>query len=243
MRYDGGGLLWPNIENDGSGLRGGKFEVQLEEGGEGPNLLFLHGAGGYTGWTPFLDALAESFHVYAPAHPGVAGTTGLEYLDDLWDLVIFYEELMEELGLGRSHVLGHSYGGMLAAELAAHRADRVDRLALVAPLGLWLDEAPVADFFMLTPTERDPLLWHDPESEVAKNYGGEAGGSAREDGGGPGPDQDPVGHWQVRLADTGQGADQAGAPDYGADAAAVGRQRRDSAATVWTGFPGVAAQC
>ena len=152
-------------------LRGGKFEVQLEEGGEGPNLLFLHGAGGYTGWTPFLDALAESFHVYAPAHPGVAGTTGLEHLDDLWDLVIFYEELMEELGLGLSHVLGHSYGGMLAAELAAHRAERVDRLALVAPLGLWLDEAPVADFFMLTPTERDPLLWHDPESEVAKNYG------------------------------------------------------------------------
>ena len=87
-------------------LRGGKFEVQLEEGGEGPNLLFLHGAGGYTGWTPFLDALAESFHVYAPAHPGVAGTTGLEHLDDLWDLVIFYEELMEELGLGRSHCVG-----------------------------------------------------------------------------------------------------------------------------------------
>jgi pimeloyl-ACP methyl ester carboxylesterase len=152
-------------------LRGGKFQVQLEEGGAGPNLLYLHGAGGYTGWTPFLDALAENYHVYAPAHPGVAGTLGLEYLDDLWDLVLFYEELMDGLGLDRSHVLGHSYGGLLAAELAAHRPDRVERLALVAPLGLWLKDAPVADFFMLTPSERDPLLWHDPESEAAKGYG------------------------------------------------------------------------
>ena len=152
-------------------LRGGKFQVQLVGGGAGPNLLYLHGAGGYTGWTPFLDELAENYRVYAPAHPGVAGTLGLEHLDDLWDLTLFYEELMDGLGLSRAHVVGHSYGGLLAAELAAHRADRVDKLALVAPLGIWLKDAPVADFFMLTPSEREPLLWHDPESDVAKSYG------------------------------------------------------------------------
>ena len=123
-------------------LRGGKFEIQLVEGGSGPDLLYLHGEHGFSGWAPFIDALAENFHVYAPAHPGVADSIGLEELDDLWDLVLFYEELMTGLGIEGAGVVGHSYGGMVAAELAAHRKDLVSRLALVASLGLWRDEVP-----------------------------------------------------------------------------------------------------
>jgi pimeloyl-ACP methyl ester carboxylesterase len=151
-------------------LRQGKFQVQLVEGGRGPDLLFLHGAGGFTGWTSFLDRLAQDYHVYAPAHPGVAESEGLEYLDDLWDLMLFYEELMQDLGLQRAHVIGHSYGGMLAAELAAHRPERVDRLVLVCPLGLWLEEYPVPDFFVLTPSESAGLVWHDPDSALARAH-------------------------------------------------------------------------
>jgi len=151
-------------------LRSGKFNVQLVEGGSGPNLLFLHGAGGFTGWAPYLDRLAQNYRVYAPAHPGIAGSEGLEHLDDLWDLMVFYEELLDELGLERTYVVGHSYGGMLAAELAAHRPERVERLVLVCSLGLWLDDTPVADFFILTATERARLLWYDSDSEVARAY-------------------------------------------------------------------------
>jgi pimeloyl-ACP methyl ester carboxylesterase len=151
-------------------LRDGKFNVQLVEGGSGVNLLYLHGAGGFTGWTPFLDELAGDYHVYAPAHPGVANSDGLEHLDDLWDLVLFYEEFLLALGLDSTHIIGHSYGGMLAAELAAHRPERVSRLVLVDSLGLWLEEAPVADFFALTPSERAQLLWYDADSEVARSY-------------------------------------------------------------------------
>ena len=149
----------------------GKFDVQLVEGGSGPDLVYLHGAGGFTGWAPFLERLSQSCHVVAPAHPGVAGSSGLEHLDNLWDLVLFYEELLHELGLEQAIVIGHSYGGMLAAELAAHRPERVSRLVLVAPLGLWLPDTPVADFFVLTPSERDPLLWYNPASETAQAYG------------------------------------------------------------------------
>jgi pimeloyl-ACP methyl ester carboxylesterase len=151
-------------------IRSGKFRVQLVEGGSGDNLLYLHGAGGFTGWAPFLDRLAQHYHVYAPAHPGVAHSEGLEHLDDLWDLVLFYEELIQDLGLQQTYVVGHSYGGMLAAELAAHRPERVRRLVLVDSLGLWLDDTPVADFFILTPTERSQLLWYNSTSEVARAY-------------------------------------------------------------------------
>ena len=151
-------------------FRGGKFNTQVAEGGSGENLLYLHGDDGFTSWTPFLDALAQNQHVYAPAHPGVGDSTGLEHLDDLWDLVLFYEELVQELGLERTAIIGHSYGGMIAAELAAHRPERVSRLVLASSMGLWLEEHPVVDFFMLTHSERAALLWHDPSIDVAKAY-------------------------------------------------------------------------
>ena len=151
-------------------LRGGQFNVQLVEGGSGDPLLYLHGAGGFTGWDACLDRLAAEFHVIAPAHPGVAQSDGLEHLDDLWDLVLFYEELLDALGLDRTFVVGHSYGGLLAAELAAQCPQRVRRLVLVGSLGLWLPDTPVADFFILTRSERAKLLWHDGESEVAQAY-------------------------------------------------------------------------
>lgn len=151
-------------------LRDGKFRVQLLEGGSGESLLYLHGMGGFPGWPPFLDRLAERYHVYVPAQPGVARSTGLEHLDDLWDLVLFYDELIQELGLHHGYLLGHCYGGMIAAELAAHRPERVSALALVCPLGLWLDETPVADLFALTPSEQGRLLWYDPDGESARAY-------------------------------------------------------------------------
>lgn len=151
-------------------VRNGMFSIQVAEGGAGPPLLFLHGAGGYVGWPDFLDRLAAHYHIYAPAHPGVAGSTGLNHLDDLWDLVQFYEELLDALGVAPCYVVGHSYGGFCAAELAAHRPERVAKLALVNSLGLWLDDHPVADFFILTPDERRQMLWHNPESDLAQAY-------------------------------------------------------------------------
>ena len=127
-------------------LRKGKFDIQMVDGGSGPDLLYLHGEQGFSGWAPFLDSLAETFHVYAPAHPGVGDSDGLEELDDLWDLVLFYEELMTALGIEGAAVIGHSYGGMVAAELAAHRKGLVSQMALVSSLGLWLDESPPSTF-------------------------------------------------------------------------------------------------
>jgi len=149
-------------------VRGDKFRIQLVEGGSGDSLLFFHGEDGFTGWAPFLDQLARHFHVYAPAQPGVSESLGLEHLDDLWDMVLLYEELMQELGIDRTYAIGHSYGGMLAAELAAHRPDKVTRLVLMDSLGLWLSEKPIADFFILTPEERAQTLWYDGNCEAAK---------------------------------------------------------------------------
>ena len=45
-------------------------KVEVLRGGQGPVLLFLHGAGGASNWAPYMDRLAETFDVIVPSHPG-----------------------------------------------------------------------------------------------------------------------------------------------------------------------------
>jgi pimeloyl-ACP methyl ester carboxylesterase len=133
-------------------LRDGRFKIRLLEAGSGPPLLFLHGAGGLF-WDPLLDALAATHRVLAPEHPGAGESQGLEHVEDLWDLVLYYNELLDVLGVDTAPVVGHSFGGMVAAELAATSPHRVERLVLIAPVGLWRDDHPVPD-----PTDPEQLL-------------------------------------------------------------------------------------
>ena len=149
-------------------VRDGLFKTKLRTGGSGEPLLFLHGAGGLRGWDSFLAELARRYTVYAPAHPGFESSSGLEHVDDVVDLVVYYNDLLDALGIESLHVVGHSMGGMIAAELAALSPHRVQRLILANAVGLWLDKHPVADFFAMTPDQLGIALWHDPESEVAK---------------------------------------------------------------------------
>ena len=150
-------------------IRHGQFQVEYLLGGTGPTLVYLHGASGNSEWSPFLDHLAQSFRIVAPAQPGVGNSTGLEHLDTLWDLIIFYEDLIRELGLETFHLCGDGYGGMIAAELAAHCPRLIPRLALTAPFGIWIDDNPILDIFALTPSERKHLEWFNPENEPASN--------------------------------------------------------------------------
>ena len=149
-------------------VRNGMFEIKLRTDGQGAPLLFLHGAGGLRGWDPFLAELAQRFTVYAPAHPGFETSTGIEHIDDVLDLVIYYNDFLDALRLESVHVVGHSMGGMIGAEIAALSPHRVRKLVLANAVGLWLDEHPVADFFTMTPNQLAVALWHDPHSEVAK---------------------------------------------------------------------------
>jgi len=147
------------------------INIQVSEGGSGnSNLIYLHGFNGFEEWPSFLDAFEEHFHIYIPAHPGISTSAGIDEIDDLWDLILFYEELINELNIDNTVLIGHSYGGMLAAELASQLRDRIGKLVLVDSLGLWLDNKPIPDIFMLTPSERHEISWHNPNSETAQYY-------------------------------------------------------------------------
>lgn len=145
----------------------GRFNVEVLEAGEGPDLLFIHGAGGLM-WDPFLEQLSQHYHVIAPRLPGTGGSTGVEWLMDHHDVFGFYWDLIDALGVGQLHVVGHSMGGWFAAEVAAMRPERVEKLVLIAPVGLWNDDYPVADFFAMLPAELAEALFHDQEHPGAK---------------------------------------------------------------------------
>lgn len=147
-----------------------KMTPQIKVAGDGPPVVFLHSAAGLV-WDPFLDALAETHTVYAPEHPGttVGDPDSVNHLDDLWDLVLYYDELFDQLGLQSVPVIGHSFGGMVAAELAANHPNRVSQLVLISPIGLWLDEAPIPNWMIITPaTDLAKYLFCDPNGSVAQ---------------------------------------------------------------------------
>lgn len=149
-------------------VRNGMFEIDVPQAGSGEPLLFLHGSGGlHEG--EYLELLAEKFTVYAPWHPGFGASNGLEHIEDIIDFALFYHDLMDELGIESAHIVGHSLGGMLAAEMAALCPHRVRRLVLANPVGLWRDEAPVLDFLTMPPDKLMPHLLHDPQSEALRD--------------------------------------------------------------------------
>jgi len=148
-------------------VRNGAFSTEVWEAGAGDPVLYLHGEGRPT-WTPFLDTLADRYRVIAPLHPGYGESTGNDQLGDLPDLIYYYLDLLDTLGLRGLPLIGHGLGGMFAAELAAVQPERFTALVLVAPMGLWLQDDPVQDFFAMTPPVLSAALYHDPDSPVAR---------------------------------------------------------------------------
>jgi pimeloyl-ACP methyl ester carboxylesterase len=141
-------------------------KTQLTVGGSGPPLLYLHSAGGETEWMPFHEALAQHFTVYLPAHPGFALSEGLDQIDDMYDLVWHYIDLLDLLNLNSVPVVGFSLGAWLGVELAIHRPARVERLVMTAAAGLHLDDAPMAEIFIDDLQQVRELVFYDPASEA-----------------------------------------------------------------------------
>lgn len=145
------------------------MQPRVKVAGSGPPVVYFHGATGLQ-WDGFLDALAESFTVYAPEHPGTTpgDPDGIKSLDNLWDLVLYYYELFDRLGLEAPAVVGHSFGGMVAAEVAATNPDRVSKLVLIDPVGLWRDDSPVKNWMVMLPDDLAQVVFADPTGAVAQ---------------------------------------------------------------------------
>ena len=145
----------------------GRARVRVYEGGSGEPLVFLHGAGGLLRDDPFLARLAERYRVHAPVLPGYEDSEGEDELRDMLDVTLHACDVVEALGLSQPILVGHSMGGMIAAEMAALAPNDVARLGLIAPAGLWLESDPIPDLFAKLPFELPELLFHDVEFGTA----------------------------------------------------------------------------
>ncbi len=127
--------------------------VTLTRAGSGPPLLYLHGLADVHSAVepepapPLLAALRGHAEVIAPALPGYLGSESLGAHADVEDHAFHLADLLDRLELGAVTLVGASIGGWLAAEFAFRHPDRVGRLVLVDPLGLYVPEAPGALFF------------------------------------------------------------------------------------------------
>src|ERR1051326_1999380 len=124
----------------------GGARIRLFRGGPAdrhtPPLVFLHGAGGHTGWMAFLEALSQRFAVFAPEHPGFGQSDDPPWLEEVGDLAYFHLDLLAALGLDRVHLMGTSLGGWIAAEMAVRSTSRLASLTLVGAVGITAGGAP-----------------------------------------------------------------------------------------------------
>ncbi len=135
------------------------FQLPYRRAGSGPTVLFLHGAGGSSGWTPWHAALAEQVDLISTEHPGWDGAETPDWLDHTTDLAFFYLDVMDRLDLKNVHLVGHSLGGWTAAEIAIRNTSRLVQRALdPALLDQNLKNSQIAAKLLWQPRNYNPQL-------------------------------------------------------------------------------------
>lgn len=137
-----------------------------------PPVVAFHGVTGHLAGEPTLRALGERHQVFAPVWPGFGRDGGEELLEDMLDFTLHGADVVVALGLERPHLYGHSFGGMIAAEMAALAPGCYGSVGLVAPAGLWLDEHPITDIYSMLPYEFPEYLFHDAATAASMLTGG-----------------------------------------------------------------------
>jgi pimeloyl-ACP methyl ester carboxylesterase len=149
-----------------------RVETDVEVSGRGPPLVWLHGPWGLSPDRAFVARLAETSTVFAPRFSGTSrgDEEAVHALDSWLDLAVYHGELIDRLALDAPAFVGHSVGGLVAAELAAAVPRSVGRLVLIDPVGLWRDDRPVRNWMVLNDVERRPSLFADPDGEAAARF-------------------------------------------------------------------------
>ncbi len=124
-----------------------ELSVRIQEVGEGPTILFVHGASnGGASWAP-LAAQLDGFHCVMLDRPGCAlsdpltGEAGLADIDAVKTVAgHLIPDVLDAMDLPVAHVGATSYGGFFAFRSAAQAPDRIDRIVEYS----WSMGAPMA---------------------------------------------------------------------------------------------------
>lgn len=139
-------------------------ELEVLRRGAGHTLLTLHGFQHLNPNSPIVEMLARDATLIAPSHPGFSRSTRPDDFRTVYDLVQLYVDFLDTLPPGPVTLMGLSFGGWLAAEVAVKAGKRIDKLILVDALGIKISdrETPdILDVFNRHPAEVRKASWHD----------------------------------------------------------------------------------
>jgi 2-hydroxy-6-oxonona-2,4-dienedioate hydrolase len=144
--------------------------IEVNRGGSGgpAPLVYLHSAQGEGPGMVLLEELAATRQVVAPLFPGFGLSEGLQHIDDIEDAAFHLLDVLDRLDLERCDVVGLSLGAWMGAELAVRWPERVRRMVLVNPVGLYIAGAPITEIFGRNLTELADELFADPEFPIAQ---------------------------------------------------------------------------
>ena len=140
--------------------------LDLWEGGDGPPLLFLHGAGGFRADHPFLGPLGRHRRVIAPSHPGFGLSALPAWIDRPEDIAHIYLNLLDRIEPGPVDLIACSLGGWIGAELTSMVPEKFGKLIFVGPAGVKLgsrEALDIPDIFALPAAMVEKLLYYQPE--------------------------------------------------------------------------------
>jgi pimeloyl-ACP methyl ester carboxylesterase len=139
--------------------------IDMIERGAGRPLLFLHPGLGIEPTAPVLDKLAAKARVLAPSHPGFGTSELPKGITTVDDLAYFYLDLMEQLDLRDTLLVGSSFGGWIAAAMAIKSTQRISHLVLADTVGIKVGDREtrdIADVFTLADDKLAELTYYDP---------------------------------------------------------------------------------
>jgi len=145
-------------------------ETELLIRGEGQPLLFLHAGHGFDPSDPLIERLSQQYQVFAASHPGFGASPRPDGVDTVDDIAYRYLDLIEDLGLEDIVVVGVSFGGWIAAELATKGSGRIAKLVLIDPVGVKFGDREtrdITDIYATTAQQIPELFFADEAKGLA----------------------------------------------------------------------------
>ena len=115
-----------------------------------------------TRWSPPSSKISRD----RAARAGLHDLAEIDEIGNIHELALDYDDLLDHLKLDSAILVGHSFGAMVAAEIAAHFPRRAKKLVLLAPVGIWNEpiRSPTSSP-SLSPWSSPP--WHDNDAREA----------------------------------------------------------------------------
>ncbi len=147
-------------------VKAGNVALEVERRGAGRPLLLLAGEEQLELDAAFVDALAAKFEVIIPSAPGFGHSERPDWIGSPDDVSYLILDVIAALGLSDVTVVGCSFGGWVAAEMATKNTSAISRLVLVDPYGVKIGgpyDRDVLDIWTEHPVKVAAAKWADPE--------------------------------------------------------------------------------